>query len=174
MGTVRWIISEYKRLLPYFALLDFAAKPRSRVGWLIRVAVTAFATVVLWKRVNAMAAPLLDAKPPIPIPSEEIEDYRFRLPERIRKEIFLEIAGAEQAERARAVQQNTWHGHLWSREDDRGHVERMHFRQLAAQYRISLTQMYLILDEGIREKWPGPDGEPLPATTPPLNPRQTW
>lgn len=169
-----WLLSEWKRLVPYFTLLDFGAKPRTRVGWLIRVAVTAFAVVILWKRVNVLIAPLVDAKPPIPIPSEEIEDYRFRLPERIRREIFLEIAGAEQAERRRAAEQNTWGGHLWSREDDRGHVERMNLRQIAQRYRISLTQTYLILDEGIREKWPGADGTPLPGTTPPLNPRQTW
>jgi hypothetical protein len=45
---------------------------------------------------------------------------------------------------------------------------------MAGKYRISLTQAYLILDEGIRNKWPGPDGTPLPATTPPLDIRTTW
>jgi hypothetical protein len=47
-------------------------------------------------------------------------------------------------------------------------------RQLAQRHGISLTATYLILDEGIRAKWPGPSGEPLPGTTPALNPRSTW
>lgn len=169
-----WIRNEWQRIQPFFTLLDFGAKPSTRVGWLVRVSVVAFASVVLYRRVVATTTPLLDAKPPTPIPTEEIEDWRFRMPERVRREIFAEIAEAEQAERERAVAQNTWQGHLWSREDDRGHVERQHLRGVAAKYKISLTQAYLVLDEGIRAKWPGPDGNPLPATTPPLDLRTTW
>jgi hypothetical protein len=168
------LVTEWKHLRSYFGLLDFGAAPTTRAAWFVRVSVVSFAAVILWKRVNTTTAPLLKAKPPIPIPSEEIEDYRFRLPERTRKEIFAKIADSEQAERAREIQKNTWNGHLWSREDDRGHAERVFFRQLAKHHGISLTQVYLILDEGIRRKWPGPDGEPLPATTPPFNPRTTW
>jgi hypothetical protein len=144
------------------------------VAWIVRVCVMSFAAVVLYKRVSTTVSPLLDAKPPIRLPSEEIDDWRFRLPERTRREIFAEIALAEEAERKRAVEQNTWNGHLWSREDDRGHFERVFLRQLAQRYGISLTATYLILDEGIRAKWPGPSGEPLPGITPPLNPRSTW
>jgi hypothetical protein len=168
------VLAEWNKLRPYFSLLDFGARPSSRVAWIVRVCVMSFGVVLLYKRVTSVTAPLLTAKPPIPIPSEEIEDYRFRLPERTRREIFAEIAAAETAERKRAVDQNTWNGHLWSREDDRGHFERTHLRALAAKYKISLTQTYLILDEGLRAKWPGPDGDPLPGTTPPLNPRSTW
>lgn len=109
--------------------------------------------VLRLRRASAVTAPLLDSKPPPFIPTEEIEDYRFRLPERTRREIFLELAGAELAERRRAVEQNTWPGHLWSREDDRGHAERVQARLTAAKYKISLTQVYLILDEGIRERF---------------------
>lgn len=174
MGVVDRIKNEWERLTPYFSLLDFGAKPSSRVAWLVRVVVLCFAALVLWQRVNAMALPLLRAKPPIPIPSEEIEDYRFRLPERTRREIFEQIAESEQSLREQALQTNSWKGHLWSREDDRGHFERLHFRKLAKDHKVSLSQIYLILDEGIRARWPGPDGQPLPATTPPLNPRQTW
>lgn len=169
-----WISNEWKRLTPYFTLLDFSAAPSTRVGWLVRAVVVAFAAFVLYTRAHAMTAPLLRAKPPIPIPSEEIEDYRFRLPERTRREIFAQIADTEQQQRAAGIASNSWNGHLWSREDDRGHYERQMFRQLATRYKISLTQVYLVQDEGIRAKWPGPDGEPLPGTVPPLNPRQTW
>jgi hypothetical protein len=168
------LISEWKRLRPYFSLLDFGAAPTTRVAWAVRICVLSFAVIVLYKRLDTTTAGLLNAKPPLPIPSEEIEDYRFRLPERTRREIFAEIAEAEQIDRAQAIQRNSWNGHLWSREDDRGHFERVRFRALAKHYNISLTQMYLILDEGIRGHWPGPDGQPLPATTPPLNPRPTW
>jgi hypothetical protein len=169
-----FIKNEWLRLRPYFSLLDFGDRPSTRVAWLVRIAVMAFAVVVLYKRLSVATAPLLEAKPPTPIPSEEIEDYRFRLPERTRREIFMEMAAAEIAERHRAAEANTWNGHLWSREDDRGHVERMTLRSLAGKHKISLSQCYLILDEGIRNKWPGPDGNPLPATTPPLNIRSTW
>jgi hypothetical protein len=168
------IISEWKRLTPYFSLLDFGAPPTTRIAWAVRVCVLTFALVVLYKRLDTTTAPLLNAKAPIPIPSEEIEDYRFRLPERTRREIFAEIAEAEQNDRIHAIQRNSWNGHLWSREDDRGHFERVFFRILAKRYNISLTQVYLILDEGIRGLWRGPDGQPLPPTTPPLNPRPTW
>lgn len=166
-----WILAEWKRLRPYFSLLDLGGAPRSHVAWAVRVCVFTFAAVMLYKRVTVVTAPLLDAKELTFIPSEEIDDYRFRLPERTRREIFMEIAAAENAERKRAVDQNTWKGHLWSREDDRGHFERLQLRQLATRYKVSLTQIYLVLDEGIRAHWPGPDGNPLPATTPALDMR---
>lgn len=171
---MRWIVAEWQKLRPYLSLLDFGTRPSTRVGWAVRVAVLSFAVIVLWKRIGAVTAPLLDAKPLPVIPSEEIEDYRFRLPERVRREIFMEIAGPEAAERKRAVEHDKWKGHLWSREDDRGHFERVELRQVALRNKVTLSQVYLILDEGIRGHWPGPDGEPLPATSPPLDPRSTW
>lgn len=169
-----WIALEWQKLRPYFRLLDFGTRPETRVAWAVRVAVLSFAVVVLYKRLDAATAPLLDAKPPNPIPREEIEDYRFRLPERTRREIFAEIADAEIMERRREASQDKWKGHLWSREDDRGHFERMHFRAVAVEHHLSLTQVYLILDEGIRNHWEGTEGAPLPATSPPLDLRSTW
>jgi len=166
---------EWDKARGYFALFDFARSPRSKVGWIVRGAAIGVALFVLWRRVESATMPLLSAKPPAAIPTEEIEDYKFRLPERTRREIFAELATAELAERARAIQANTWNGHLWSREDDRGHYERVAIRSVAAKHKISLSQAYLVLDEGIREAWPGPDGKPLPATTPPLNIRSnSW
>jgi hypothetical protein len=76
--------------------------------------------------------------------------------------------------RKEGIEKNTWNGHIWSREDDRGWGERVLARSLAQKYGISLTQVFLVLDEGIRKKWPGPDGNPLPATVPPLDLRPTW
>lgn len=160
---------------PYFSLLDFGVLPHSKAGWIVRIAVSVVAFVALCRQVNGMTRPLLSAKPPPSIPVTEIDDYRFRLPEHTRRAIFSELAAAEIAERARAISQNTWKGHVWSREDDRGYQERVAARAAAAKYRISLSQVYLVLDEGIRERWPGPDGNPLAATTPPLETRSgSW
>ena len=160
---------------PYLALFDFAKKPDSKVGWIMRLVAIAIVAVALVRRVQAVTQPLLSARPPAPIPTEEIDDYRFRLPERVRREIFTELATAELAERERAIKANTWNGHVWSREDDRGHYERVAARAAAARHKVSLTQVYLVLDEGLREQWLAPDGKPLPATTPPLSIRSnSW
>jgi hypothetical protein len=156
------------------SLFDFAAKPTTRGGWVLRIGVMLIASWIALRKTNVLVSPLLTARPPGTIPNQELDDYRFKYPERTRREIFMEMATAELAERQRAIAANTWKGHLWSREDDRGHYERVKMRELAAKYKGTLSQMYLILDEGIRSKWPGPDGNPLPATTPPWDPRTTW
>jgi hypothetical protein len=168
------IAREWRKIRPYLGLLDFAKRPETKAGWIVRILALSIALFALWKRVDLVTTPMLATKPPLPIPTEEIEDYRFRLPEHTRREIFAELATAELAERARAIGANTWNGHLWSREDDRGHYERVAARNVAAKYKISLTQVYLVLDEGLRNHWPAPDGKPLPPTTPPLSTRSTW
>ena len=174
-GVESSVTREWRKIKPYLFLLDFARRPESKAAWFVRAAAVGIALVALYRRVDAATQPLLSAKPPPAIPTEEIEDYRFRLPERTRREIFNELATAELSERARAITANTWNGHLWSREDDRGHYERVAVRTAAAKHKVSLSQVYLVLDEGIRERWPGPDGKPLPATTPPLNIRSnSW
>jgi len=166
----------YAALAPeYLALADFGAMPRTKAGWALRVVVTLVAVLFLERQVVTATRTLMTAKPPPGFSAQEIDDYRFRLPERTRREIFHDLATAEIAERNRAIQANTWGGHLWSREDDRGHYERVAARGAAAKYKVSLSQVYLVLDEGIREKWPGPDGQPLKATTPALNIRSnSW
>jgi hypothetical protein len=156
------------------SVLDFARRPTSKAAWVARLTVTLIALWFVVRKTSALVGPLVNAHPPPPIPNEEIDDYRFKLPERTRREIFTELATAELAERRRAIQGNTWNGHLWSREDDRGHYERVKVREVAARHKISLSQVYLVLDEGIRSKWPAPDGQPLPATTPPWDPRTVW
>ena len=168
-------VREWAKLKPYLSLFDFGARPASKAAWGVRVIAVMLALSVFWSRTTEATRPLLTAKPPLPIPTEEVDDYRFRLPERMRREIFADLATAELAERARAIAANSWNGHLWSREDDRGHYERVAVRAAAARHRVSISQVYLVLDEGIRERWPGPDGKPLPADTPPLNIRlNSW
>ncbi len=156
------------------SLLDLESRPSSRAGWFLRIAVLLVATVMLAKGAQGVVGPMLRTKPPPPLPSEELAGDKFRLSEAERKEIFREFATAEIAERARGISQNTWNGHAWSREDDRGYIERTTARAAAARHHCSLSQVYLVLDEGIRAKWPGPDGKPLAGTTPPHNPRTTW
>lgn len=158
----------------HLALLDFGSLPTTRAGWALRIAMTLIVFYVAYGRWKALVQPMLRAKAPATIPNQEVDDYRFRLPLRTRQEIFAEMAAGEIAERKRAVDQNTWKGHLWSREDDRGYVEKTLLRQLAARHNVSLSQLYLVLDEGIRERWLGPDGQSLRGTTPPLDPRSTW
>ena len=166
--------SERERVADYFTLLDFGRRPDTRAGWVVRGTGIVLALAFLWRRVDAATAPMLRAHVPTVIPVQEIDDYRFRLPEHTRREIFADLAAAELAERARAIAANTWGGHLWSREDDRGYYERVAARAAAAKYKVSLSQVFLVLDEGLRERWTGPDGKPLPATSPPLNIRNAW
>lgn len=165
----------FEKLREDLSVFDFSKLPRSKVGWVIRVLMTILAIAILIQRTKAATAPLLNAKPPGAISAEDIEGYRFRLSDETRHAIFDELATAELAERDRAIKANTWGGvEPWSREDDRGHFERVAARSVAAKYKVSLSQVYLVLDEGIREKWPAPNGKPLPATTPPLSLRASW
>ena len=165
---------EWGKAMPYVLLLDFARRPESKVAWIVRGVAIAVALAALWRRVDGATALLRKAKAPAPIPTQEIDDYSFRLPEHTRREIFADLAAAEVVERARAIQANSWNGQLWSREDDRGYYERVAARAAAAKYRVSLSQVYLVLDEGIRARWPASNGEPLPPTTPPLRTRSSW
>ena len=101
------------------------------------------------------------------LPRDEA-DTRFGLDEHERRAIFGEVVSDEP--RAR----KDGHEHFadpWSAEDDRAAGERDKAREVAHAHAVNLTQVYLVLDEGIRAHWPGPDGKPIDATTVPLKPR---
>lgn len=165
----------FEKLREDLRVFDFSKMPDTKLGWGIRALVTILAIAFLVQRVRAAATPLVGAKPPPAISVEDIEGYRFRLSDETRHAIFDELAVAELAERERAIKVNSWGGtEPWSREDDRGHFERVAVRAAATKYKVSISQVYLVLDEGIREKWLAPNGQPLPATTPPLSLRSTW
>ncbi|MFO0557054.1 MAG: hypothetical protein U0269_03470 [Polyangiales bacterium] len=121
--------------------------------------------VAAWKQSGAVIA-AAPAPPPVQPPTATT---RFGLTEEQRRAMFRELAAAEQAERARAIAQNTWGGHAWSREDDLGYVLRDRARAVGQRYGLSLTHAYLVFDEGVRNRWPGPDGQPLSATVTPLS-----
>jgi hypothetical protein len=144
-----------------------AEKPRSRAGVVLLLAAQVVALVVFYRQAKQTLGPLIrtPALPTIPAPTSMT---RFGMTETVRREIFRELAESEIAERQRAISQNTWNGHAWSRFDDLGYVQRARGRELALRYSVSLTQVYLVLDEGIRERWPGPDGQPLSALVEPL------
>lgn len=95
----------------------------------------------------------------------EGSDMRFGLSEAARRRLFSEIVANEPEWRAKA------HEHFkeaWRAEDDRAAFERDFVRDLAAKRRINVTVVYLVLDEGIRKRWPGPAGAPVEPTVVPL------
>jgi hypothetical protein len=142
------------------------ARPRLATALIIVAQLVSIAAVTAaWKRSGALitAAP---APAPVQAPTATT---RFGLREEQRRAMFLELATAEQSERQRAILQNSWGGHAWSREDDLGYVLRQRAREAGQRYGLSITHAYLVFDEGIRQRWPGPDGQPLPATTSPLS-----
>lgn len=118
--------------------------------------------------------PLTHAKTPPPLPGDGGGGTKWGMPLRVRQEIFMEFATAEPTARAEGAKSFPGAALEWSAEDHRGSFERQRARELAAKYRVSIEQAYLCLDEGIRERWPGPDGEPLDARTVPLNPRRKY
>jgi hypothetical protein len=154
--------------------IDLEAPAKSAAGAWLRLVVTAGSLLLLYVVLRQSTATMLVKDSSVPLNGDTYEDHRFGLRLETRKAIFRELATVELAERARALSVNSWNGHLWSREDDRGHYEMTAALRLSKQYKTSLTQVYMILDEGIREHWPAPNGEPLPATTPPQDPRSTW
>jgi hypothetical protein len=163
--------SDARRWLDAF---DFERPATSAVGAWVRLIGWTIAILLFASTLKQTVRPLLVESTKTPMGPDEYEGFRYGMPLETREAIFEELAEAEAAERARAIENNTWKGHLWSREDDRGQQELKLARHLAKKYDVSLSQVYLVLDEAIREKWPTASGEPLLATTPPQDPRSTW
>lgn len=141
--------------------------PRTRAGLALYAFVQVTALLVFVRVAREALLPLLRTPALAPVPAQT-SMTKFGLTETDRRAIFRELAESEIGERQRAITQNTWGGHAWSRFDDLGYVQRARARELAIRYRVSLTQVYLVLDEGIRERWPGPDGQPLSPNIEPL------
>jgi hypothetical protein len=94
------------------------------------------------------------------------------LTDEVKKSIFFELAAAEPANRARSTA--NYPGEQWSADDDRGASERDTVRRIALAHNTSTAQIYLVLDQAIREHWPTKEGPPLAATTTPLHPRRKY
>ena len=114
--------------------------------------------------------PITSEKAPPALVDREPNGVRFGLSEESRRAIFKEIAAAEPSARSNGVA--GFPGQPWSQEDHRCAFERDTIRAIAARSGIDIAQVYLVLDEGIRDRWPGPDGKPLTPHTTPLQPRR--
>lgn len=142
----------------------------TRTFFLARVAAAFFALLVAGVWVVRTASPITGEKAPAPLLDREANGVRFGVPEETRRAIFKEIAAAEPAARANGIA--GFPGQPWSQEDHRCAFERDTIRGIAARGGLDITQVYLILDEGLRAHWPGPDSKPLTPRTTPLMPRR--
>jgi hypothetical protein len=141
-------------------------QPRVRLLWLGLQAVSLLAVLPY---VLKTISPITHDPRPAPL-ADGPGDVRYGLSEATRRELFKEIAAAEPNGRAQGAA--GFPGQPWSQEDHRAAFERETMRSLAPAKHLNLTQVYLVMDEGVRAHWPGPDGKPLIATTIPLEPRR--
>lgn len=146
---------------------------QSKRVFLVGIAFSVVTFVYAYRDLRALARPLTHAKPLAPLPADN-GDQRWGIPLATRKQIFSELAAAEPNARIEGARSFPGPALAWSAEDHRGAFERNKARELAGKYRLSLTQIYLCLDEGIREHWLGPDGAPLTPSVVPLNPRRKY
>lgn len=143
--------------------------PRSRLGLALGALAQGVALLVALRTAAQAVRPTLRAPAPAALPDDEGHGGRFGVPAAVRQQIFAQLAAAEPEARASATA--TFPFLAWSREDQRAALERDLVRAIASQRGLNLTQVYLILDEGIRARTPGPAG-PLEATVAPLDPRR--
>jgi len=141
-------------------------RPVLALSWGGAIAAACFGAFVFFRVTSALWATPRPA--PVP-PDDPATSARFGLTASDRREIFRELAAAEPGERASA--ERRFAGQAWSIDDDRASGEREAVLGVAARRKLNVTVVYLVLDEGIRNKWPGPDGKPLAAAVAPLNPR---
>ena len=103
-------------------------------------------------------------KAPAPLAPDDGE-VRFGLDEAARKKLFAELVADEPEWRKKA------HEHFkeaWRADAARAAFERDHVRALAGKRRVNVTVAYLVLDEGVRKRWPGPGGAPVDPNVVPL------
>jgi hypothetical protein len=144
----------------------------SRVRLAVRLALRIAAVVVAFVLAAKATAKVRSAGPMPLVPPDGPDGERFGLSEAKRRAIFADFAAAE----PRSIQNglSSFPTERWSAEDHRGAFERERAGLLAASHRLNLSQVYLVLDEGIRNHWPGPDGKPLNPHTIPLKPRRKY
>ena len=128
---------------------------------------TLLATAVLAAH---LTSPVRSVPSPRKIPAGGAAGSRFGLSESQRRSIFAQLATKEPT--ALRIARARFRGQPWSIEDDRARVEKDTVRSVSRQHGLNLSQVYLVLDEGIRSGWPAPSGDRLPATTPPLDRRR--
>ncbi len=147
------------------------APRRSRASKLGAMARHAGALLVAIVVAVLLVRPILRGRPQ-PLPAPLPDGTRFGLKLVDRKRIFGDIARAEAS--AETKGKEGFPGDPWSAQDHAASYERDTVRDVASRYKVTLTQAYLILDEGIRDKWPVGRGRPLDAAIVPLHPRRSW
>lgn len=146
---------------------------RSRRQWWVVLGCGVATLVVALLKLREISRPLVQAKSLAELPAPSGDD-KFGLDISVRKQIFAELAAAEPKARIESRRSFPGPDLAWSADDERGARERREIAALMVKYKVTMTQAYLVLDEGIRERWPGPDGQPLQATTTPLHPRRNY
>lgn len=145
--------------------------PRVHPPTKIRLAIRALAHVAVLIAALAygrfVLRPITDSPRPLRVP-EATETTRFGMTETERRAVFIELVRDSERDRQEAV--TLFRGHLWSGEDER--TNRISRRVDSMGSRRPSSVLHLILDEGIRSGWPDAAGNPVSATTPPLNPRR--
>jgi hypothetical protein len=159
LAAVRWLAGEEPAR---------ASRRGVVLGACFSLLTLAYALTSAWR----VVAPLAGGVQPA-VPADQ-GDARFGVSLAVRKEIFRELADAEPEARRESSRRFAGPGLEWSAEDDRASHERRKVAELATRYALSITQVYLILDEGIRARWLGSNGEPLEPRTVPLNPRRKY
>jgi len=152
-------------------LLEPSARPRSRREVTVLGAIQVMALIVAAQTIWKASKPLIKA-PPVPEVPADKPGERFGIKDQVRRDIFAEYAAADPQHRLNG--KTSFPTETWSAEDHRAAFERQLSASLASKYNLTLTQVYLVLDEGIHEQWPGPDGKPISPFTVPLKPRRKY
>lgn len=158
--TLRWLAGERIRI-------------RSRTIFFAAVAVSVLSLVSAFVLCRRMTRNLATGQANAILPADH-DDVRFGVPLAKRKQVFKDLADAEPQARADGKKSFPGDELAWSAEDHRGAFERQRVAAAMGKYGLSQTQVYLILDEGIRQKWSGANGEPLTPFTVPLHPRRKY
>lgn len=82
---------------------------------------------------------------------------------------FDQLVRAETSSRLRARER--FPGHAWSQQDDEAQFMRGHARRIGQSMGLTLSQVYLVMDRGLRERWVDDKGRRLKTRVVPLNPR---
>lgn len=99
----------------------------------------------------------------------EPDGRKFGLTLDERLEIFRKYADHDP--RWKKIAQGDFPTHEWSQADHYHSHARSHALFLARKLKLHPSQVFMVADEGIHEKWPGKDGKPVDATIAPLDPR---
>ena len=121
---------------------------RSRNMLIFVVTLSVLSLAYAWREWRMAIRPLVTARPPPPLPADQ-GDTRFGVPLETRKKVFEDLASAEPAARMEGKRGFPGFELAWSAEDHRGAFERQRVAELCGRYRLSSTQVYLILDEGL-------------------------